>query len=111
MVATFQVNLEEYPTSVTIGAERPDLIVGETVTMQAHTEYPYNNWWTLNLKSTSLGGEQLMQNSGQHYAILDTGTSMIIVSKTIYDHFVEKLQNSVTGFACNQLLPFCISVQ
>ena len=52
-----------------------------------------------------------MQNDGQHYAILDTGTSLITISKSMFDDFKVKLQNSVTGFFCSDLLPFCLSVQ
>ena len=79
--------------------------------MQAHTDELYSNWWTLNLTSTTLGGEQLMQNSGQHYAILDTGTSLITISKTMFDDFKVKLQNSVTGFNCDVIGEFCVSLQ
>ena len=87
MVATFQINLVGQPTSVTIGAQRPDLIVGPTVTMQAHTDELYSNWWTLNMTSAKFNGEQLMMSSSPHYAILDTGTSLITISKTMYDDF------------------------
>ena len=61
--------------------------------MQVHnavaTPEQYKQWWTVNLTGATYGTTNLMQNYVENYAIVDTGTSLLVLEETAYAIFTS----------------------
>ena len=96
---TFWLNLDPLSSTVTFGSSLPDNIrKGETVTLDLYKKY--DNWWTVDLRGCHYGGSNI-RASGTNYAILDTGTSLIAISKTDYDNFRLGIMRQIASADCS----------
>ena len=77
---TFFINTENVQSSVTFGSV-PDNIRNGIVDLDLYEKY--DNWWTVKLRGFHYGGKN-MATAGTNYAILDTGTSLMAISKSDY---------------------------
>ena len=70
------------------------------------TPEQYKQWWTVNLTGATYGTSNLMQNYVTSYAIVDTGTSLLLLETSAYDLFSSQVENA-TGMNCKD--SYCYS--
>ena len=68
-----------------------------------------DQWWTFKLKGLSYGSTDIF-SSGMHYAIIDSGTSLITIPLSDYNNFKQQIINANTSLNCNSATkPYCFS--
>ena len=95
-VATFVINDPEQQSSVTLGGVPDGAIDGKTTTLDLLQDQ--DSWWTLELDDMAYGSSSIKASQTQ-YAILDTGTSFLTISRTDYESFSAAVV-AVGGFDC-----------
>ena len=81
-VATFVINDPERQSSVTLGGIPDGAIVGNMTALDLVPDE--DTWWTLELDGLTYGGDSIKE-SQTRYAILDTGTSLLTISRSDYE--------------------------
>ena len=107
-VASFKFTDFDLQSEVQLGYIDDTAYAGTLTTHQAITTDDYSTWWTLSLDEITYNSVSVKTNSLKH-AILDSGTSLILIPASDYSLFVEQIQ-SATGnmFDCGNLdLEYC----
>ena len=87
-----------------LGALPSDYFVGDTIKLNLTEEY--SDWWTVPLNNIAYGHQSI--SSTEHFAILDTGSSLLILQYSDYVLFAEMIYN-IGVFDCSG--PFCHSFE
>ena len=75
-------------SSVTFGGFPNDYIEAGAEKVKLDLVEKYNMWWTVNMTKIQYGSESIY--TGDKYAILDTGTSLITLMLSDYLEFVKR---------------------
>ena len=67
----------------------------------------FDLWWTVHFTGIAFDEEKLPKSKA-HYAIIDTGTSLIYLPKSDYENFISKLAH-IEQLDCSDKYDFCVS--
>jgi len=94
------------PSSVTLGGSPTGAVRSEWVEQSLMSMY--KNWWTLQLSGFYIANVDVPAT--QKHAIVDTGSSLIILTQTDYQPFQQMIQAASSDFYCdNSVNNFCYS--
>lgn len=85
-IASFWITGLSTQSVITLGGVDPSSYTGSFTTHDVVASQ--DAWWTVNLSGLKYGGTSIKSGSTR-YAIVDTGTSLLTLSKTDYDNFVD----------------------
>ena len=101
-IATFWLNDKSIGSKVTFGGFLSDSIKGTLYDVKLDT---YDNeWWTVDVTEASYGPERWKNVTK---AILDTGTSFILLTVQDYTKFVTWVTGNVKGVHCPDIIGYC----
>ena len=79
-----------------LGKLPSNYISGNTRQLNLVEDYP--EWWTVNLNNIAYGPESI--TATEHLAVLDTGTSLIVLQESDYERFAQIIYN-IGVFDCS----------
>lgn len=105
-IATFWLNDKSIGSKVTFGGFLSESIWGTLYDVKLDT---YDNeWWTVDVTRATFGKTKF---DNVTKAILDTGTSFILLTREDYLTFTEWVVENIPGVICPDLIGYCTTTE